>query len=203
MKNNVGVLEQSFLQYVLEKNLVNEQIDLYDENKQYVRTIYREGDIGENEWKRCIMCFVIDKNGNVLVENKKNSEKDLCSGHVKHMEVPTQALLRELYEELGISIEEGLRAKRLGDIKLPFKETGNKLQCFLDIYCLFRTKDTPLKPDRREIENIELIPYKEFLEKFINDEFFQFVEGYEPIVQKLKKELKDKFEKNDNGEIER
>lgn len=203
MKSNQTVLEQSFLQYVIEKNLIDEQIDLYDESKQYIRTSYRKGDIGKNEWKRCIMCFVVDKDGNVLVENKKNSEKDLCSGHVKHMEVATQALLRELYEELGISIEEGLRAKRLGDIKLTFGQTENKLQCFLDIYCLFRTMDTPLKLDRREIENIELIPYKEFLEKFANDEIFQFVEGYVPITQKLKKELEDKFEKNDNGEIER
>ena len=182
MKENV---QQSFIQYVKEKNQGKEQIDLYDENRKYIRTIYRGEKINKDEWEKCILCFVLDTQGNVLVENKRKEDKDLCSGHIKHNEVSTQALLRELYEELGINIDEALRAKHLDNIKIRFEETNNELQCFLDVFCLFRTRDTLIRIDEREIKDIERIPYKEFLKKFKNSEFFPYLSQYKSIVKKL------------------
>lgn len=195
--------QQSFIQYVKEKNQGKEQIDLYDENKKYVRTIYRGEKINKDEWKRCILCFVVDTNGNVLVENKRKDGKDLCSGHIKHNEVSTQALLRELYEELGISIEEALRARHLDNIKIEFEETNNELQCFLDVFCLFRTRDTLIRVDEREIKDVERIPYKEFLERFKNSEFFPYLSQYKSIIQKLEELLKERNENNIRLGLER
>lgn len=195
--------QQSFIQYVKEKNQGQEQIDLYDENRKYIRTIDRGEKINKNEWKKCILCFVVDTNGNVLVENKIKEDKDLCSGHIKHNEVSTQALLRELYEELGISIEEALRARHLDNIKIGFEDTNNKLQCFLDVFCLFRTRDTLLKVDEREINSIDKIPYKEFLERFKNSEFFPYLTQYKSIVQKLEELFKERLKTNVSLGIER
>ena len=100
--------QESFIKYVEEKNIGKEKIDLYDEDRNYIRTNYRGDEIKQGEWEQCILCFVVDKKGNFLVENKLNGEKDECSGHIKHDEVATQAVIRELYEEYGIEIEEAL-----------------------------------------------------------------------------------------------
>lgn len=196
-------IQEIFLEYVSKENQGREKIDLYDKNRNYIRTIYRGDEIKQDEWKRCILCFVIDKNGNVLVEIRKNFEKDMCSGHIKHNEVPTQAVLRELYEELGIDIEEGLKAKRLGNIDINFQETNNKLQCLLDVFCLFRTRDTPIVIDNREIICIERIPFEEFLKMFINNEIFECVSGYRTIIQKLEEEWKENSEKSNTKVLER
>lgn len=185
-------INESFKQYVLEKNILREEIDLYDENRNYVRTIYRGDEIGQNEWKKCILCFVIDKNRNVLIENRIDGKKDGCSGHIKHYEVATQAVLRELYEEYSIEIEESIGVKHLGNIKISFKETNNELQCFLDVYVLFRTRETPIKIDKREIISIESIPQGEFLNKFMSNQIFPCVDGYKKsILPKLKELLKE------------
>lgn len=192
-------INESFKQYVLEKNEIREEIDLYDENRNYIRTIYRGDKIKQNEWKKCILCFVIDKNGNVLIENRLDGKKDGCSGHIKHYEVATQAVLRELYEEYSIEIEESMGVKYLDNIKISFQETNNELQCFLYIYVLFRTRETPIKIDKTEIMSIEPIPQKDFLKKFIHDEIFSCVRGYKPILPKLE-ELLNEISENKHAE---
>lgn len=188
MKN---YLQQSFTQYVQEKNIGEEQIDLYDENRKYIRTIHRYSVIHENEWKKCILCFVIDREGNVLIEHKRNHENDGCSGHIKHNEVATQAMLREMKEELNIDITESLQAKHLGNIKINSKE----LRCFLDVYCLFRTRDTQIEVNTDEIDTIEKMPFEIFIEKFLNGEIFPCTSEYEPIIQELVRQWKEQFHK--------
>lgn len=192
MKNN---LQRSFLEYVriknspqdskLHKETLGEEIDLYGENQKRIRTILRGEEIGENEYKRCVLCFVIDQKGNVIVEHKKTGEKDVVSGHIKAYEVGLQAVLRELYEELGIGIEEGLHAKRLGTIKVVLEETGKKQPCILEIYCLCRTQDTELKINKREIKVEERVPFDIFIDQFVDGEIFPYVREYKPIIPKL------------------
>lgn len=184
-------IQENFRQYVIEKNRQKEEIDLYDENRNYIRTIYRGDKIRQNEWKKCVLCFVIDKNGNVIIENRLDGKKDGCSGHIKHYEVATQAVLRELYEEYKIEIEESLGVKHLGNIKISFQETNNELQCFLDVYVLCRTRETPIEIDNTEIVSIEQIPRRVFLEKFMHNEIFPCVSGYKSILPKLKELLKE------------
>lgn len=196
-------LQKTFIQYVTEKNLGKEEIDLYDEDRRYVRTIYRGDKIKQDEWKKCILCFVVDKKGNFLVENKINGEKDECSGHIKHNEVATQAVIRELYEEYGIEIDEALEAKHLGNIKISFEDTNCELQCFLYIYVLFRTRETPIKIDKREILNMEAIPYNDFFNMFINNKIFTYINEYEPIIPKLKELCEKIYEGKKNDELER
>ncbi len=201
MKN---YLQQSFMQYVEQKNEQREVIDLYDENRNYIRTIYRGNEIKQNEWKKCVLCFVIDVHGNVIVEMKEDNKKDVCSGHIKHNEVATQAILRELYEEYAISIEEAMQIKHLDYIKVGFEETNQDLQCFLDVFCLIRTQERPIHVNENEMKGIQRIPFKKFIEAFLNNEIFPCIEAYKPIIEKLEKLYQEKFEKNEIPvEIER
>lgn len=206
MKKNGTIdkyFQESFVQYVVEKNIGKEEIGLYDEDRNKIRKIYRGEEIKQDEWEQCILCFVVDKKGNFLVENKLNGEKDECSGHVKQGEVPTQAVIRELYEEYGIEIEEALGVKYLDNVKVSFEETNGKLQCFLYIYVLFRTRETPIKIDKREILNIESIPYNDFFNMFENNKIFPYISQYKPIISKLKELCEKIYEGKANNELER
>ena len=204
MKNRaeLAYLKEPFLEYVEQKDVQVDEIDLYDENRNYLRTIYRGQKIDSNEWKKCILCFVIDKKGKVLVE-RKDYEKDMCSGHIKHYEVATQAVIRELYEELGINIEESITSKYLGNIKIDRKRTNGELQCFLDVYCLFRTHDT-YRTDNNEIKSTETISFREFIKKFTNNEIFPHVSDikeYLDIIEKLIELYAQKFEKRKTHQV--
>lgn len=197
-------LQESFMQYVNEKNSVREEIDLYDENRNYIRTIYRGDIIKQNEWKKCVLCFVIDRDGNVIIQIKEDNQKDACSGHIKHNEVATQAVLRELYEENEISLEEAMQVKHLDNIKISFAETNQQLQCFLDVYCLFLTKQEHLQVNENEMKGIERIPFKKFIKSFLNNEIFPYTDAYIPIVGELEKFYQERFEKEKIAtEIER
>ncbi len=198
MRNN---LQQSFLEYVQIKNLSRdlkpckedwqEEIDVYDSNQKRIKTIFRGEKIEQDESIRCVLCFVIDKQGNVIIEHKRNGEKDGCSGHIKAYEVGLQAVLRELYEELGIDIEEGLHVNQLGNIKIMLQGQP----CILEIYCLFRTKDTHIETNTDEINTIEKMPFEIFIEKFLNGEIFPYTSEYEPIIQELVRQWKEQFHK--------
>lgn len=194
MKNN---LQQSFMQYVEERNEQLEEIDLYDENRNYIRTIYRGDEIKQNEWKKCVLCFVIDVDGNVIVEIKEDNKKDVCSGHIKHNEVATQAVLRELYEEHGIPIKESMQIKHLDNIKINYEETNQDLQCFLDVFCLMRTEERPFRINEEEMKGIQRIPFKKFIKAFLNNEIFPYIDAYKPVVEKLVKIYQEKFEINE------
>ena len=72
-----------------------------------------EKTLTENEWLKGVTCFVINEKGEALIEVRANKgltpgKKDLCSGHLDDRETETQAMIRELREELGIELEEAM-----------------------------------------------------------------------------------------------
>lgn len=190
-------IQKSFAEYVQQEDELKEEIDLYDENRNYLRTIYRGDEIKQNEWEKCVLCFVIDIDGNVIVEIRGDNKKDVCSGHIKHNEVATQAILRELYEEQGIPIEEAMQIKHLGNIKVDFEETNQDLQCFLDVFCLIRTEERPFCVNEKEMKGIQRIPFEKFIKAFLNSEIFPYIDAYKTIVEKLVKIYQEKFEINE------
>lgn len=55
-----------------------------------------------------VLCLVYDNNGHILVENRLNktwSGVALPGGHVESKESFTQAAIREVYEETGLSVQ--------------------------------------------------------------------------------------------------
>ena len=88
---------------------------VYDENGELKRIIEKaeEKTLTENEWLKGVTCFVINEKGEALIEVRANKgltpgKKDLCSGHLDDRETETQAMIRELREELGIELEEAM-----------------------------------------------------------------------------------------------
>ena len=98
---------------------------------QSIITKASENELTEEQWLQVVSCFVINKDNEVLIEKRVNKGLspgmlDLCSGHIDNFEVPTQAMVRELEEELGIELyhtsdgEKVLELKR-HSAKYPWK----------------------------------------------------------------------------------
>lgn len=54
-----------------------------------------------------VLCMVYDDHGNILVENRKDSDwPGICfpGGHVEHGESFTEATIRETFEETGLTV---------------------------------------------------------------------------------------------------
>ena len=78
-----------------------------------------------------VSAIITNNEGNVLLLKRRNELKldpgkyDLCSGHMREGEVPTQTMYREINEEIGVKQEEIKKIERIGDIKTPHKKLQN------------------------------------------------------------------------------
>lgn len=84
-----------------------------------------------NDKLEFVSAIITNNEGNVLLLKRRNDLKldpgkyDLCSGHMKEGEVPTQTMYREISEEIGVKQEEIKKIERLGDIKTPHEKLNN------------------------------------------------------------------------------
>lgn len=139
---------------------------VYDKNGDLKRKIEKKHELSlnNNEWLKGVTCFVLNEKGQVLVEKRANKgltpgQIDLCSGHVDEDETPTQAMIRELGEELGIEFEEAIKVIKLTSEEMPlqFKSTGKTLQFLITAYCLKRNS-SEVKIQKEEVNKIVWIP---------------------------------------------
>lgn len=78
-----------------------------------------------------VSAIIANNEGNVLLLKRRKNLKldpgkyDLCSGHMKEGEVPTQTMYREIGEEIGVKQEEIKKIERLGDINTPHEQLKN------------------------------------------------------------------------------
>ena len=115
---------------------------VYDKSKQLKRKIAKnqEKTLSEEDWLEGVTCFVINEKGEVLIEKRLNKgltpgKLDLCSGHIDNDETQTQAMIRELKEELGIEIEESINVIKLEQNAAPleFRSSNKKRNFFIEI----------------------------------------------------------------------
>ena len=75
---------------------------------------------------------ITTKEGRILVFKRKQNLKldpgkwDFCSGHIKEGEAPTQAMYRELNEEIGLMPEQ-VKLEKIGIIGTPHEKLENTL----------------------------------------------------------------------------
>ena len=169
--------------------------NVYDKDGKITRKIDKKQElsINENEWLKGVTCFVINENGEVLIEKRVNKgltpgKLDLCSGHIDGDETQTQAMIRELGEELGISIEEAMNVIKLNKNELPFKfKSGEKtLRFLITAYCLKR-KSSDVIIQKEEIDKIVWLPLEETFE-LIRSGRTKFPKNYdyEEIFEKVR-----------------
>ena len=90
-----------------------EILDIVDENNELINKKETRKYIHDNFlWNRHVSCWIINENGEVLLQKRAAEKKrnpnmwSKTGGHVISGEEPIEALKREVYEELGIKIHE-------------------------------------------------------------------------------------------------
>lgn len=181
---------------------------VYDRDGNFKRIIEKEKEsqLGDDEWLKGVTCFVINEKGEVLIEKRVDKgitpgQLDLCSGHVDGNEIPTQAMIRELKEELGIENQEGMNVIKLTQEELPleFEGLGRTLNFFITPYCLKRNS-SEVTIQEKEIEYISWVPQEKCFE-LIKANKMKFPSNYDygDIFQKVRN-ICDGKKINDNLE---
>lgn len=169
--------------------------NVYDKNGNLKRRIEKEEEksINEDEWLRGVTCFVINEKGEVLIEKRVNKgltpgKLDLCSGHVDGEETQTQAMIRELGEELGIPFEEAMSVIKLVPNEMPieFDSSGRKSRFLITSYCLKRNS-SEVKTQKEEIDAIAWAPLEKCFELITSGKTkFPANYDYEEIFQEVR-----------------
>ena len=183
--------------------------------KIYKGRVLKSSELSQFQYLGGVSCFIIDENGNVLIEKRGNTkitsgEIDLCPGHIDNNETPTQAMIHEYIEELHNNTQNSNEKeqarneaidnlKKLDELDLIFKNNGNERKFFIQFYVL-KTKLKNVTLQKAEVESIEWLPMQEVFEmirqgktKFPYDERFeslfkQVEEHYQP---KNKEDIQD------------
>ncbi len=150
-------------------NQTGTQYKVYDKNGNYKKTIDKsdENTLNDSDWLNGVTCFVINEKGEVLIEVRANKgltpgKNDLCSGHLDNEETETQAMVRELREELGISLEEAINVAKVTPKAVPLGfESSNQIKnFFITFYCLKRNS-SDIKIQKSEIDRVVWLPLEE------------------------------------------
>lgn len=146
-----------------------EKYKVYDSTGKFTRMIEKieEKTLSQDEWLKGVSCFVINEKGEVLIEVRANKgltpgKKDLCSGHLDNNETETQAMVRELKEELGINLEESMNVVKVTQqgVPLGFESSKKIKNFFITFYCLKRNS-SKIEIQKEEIDKYVWLPLEE------------------------------------------
>lgn len=158
---------------------------------------------GEVPWIKCCSCFIVDKNENkILFEKRGNTfidagKLDLCSGHVKSGELPRVAIAREINEELGIPLNITSTANFLGEILVDYSNLSDptirrNMKCITSMYALGITDLNQISIDNDEVVRYAWLSLKD-ARGFIENGMTRL-----PYETTLKKQYDFVFKKLDN-----
>ncbi len=144
-----------------------ELVDIVDENDNVIDTVERHIMRENHLPHRATYIAVCDKSGRFVVELRTLTKDyapgvfDACVGGVlQHGEDPFEGALRELYEEIGISIDpQGSDFISLGKIKVPYKSGRG----FLYAYLYLAKSDAVTVRQKEEVSGIMMLSYDELL----------------------------------------
>lgn len=154
-----------------------EIFDVLNEYGEFTgKTASREECHKNGYWHRAVYGFVIDNNGNVLLQ-KRSANKKLwpnlwdvtAGGHVESGEFGRQALIREFKEELGIEISDN-------DIKYLVGSTSiNKQGNIINKHyneCYLITKEIDIEKivlQKEEVEEVKYFSKEELIKRIDNN----------------------------------
>ena len=148
------------------------QYRVYDKNENNKKTIDKseEKNLSEDDWLNGVTCFVINEKGEVLIEVRADKgltpgKNDLCSGHLDNNETETQAMIRELKEELGIGVEEAMNVVKITPKGVPLGfESSNKIKNFFITFFCLKRNSSEVKIQEEEIKRYVWLPLEETFE---------------------------------------
>lgn len=142
---------------------------VYNEKGEFLYNIptQQENEI-TNQFLKGVTCFVINENGEVLLEKRANTELtpgkiDLVSGHIDKDEIAKQSIIRELDEEVGIKQNDSINVKEIATLPLGFESKGKTRNFIITFYYLF-TKSQKFTVQTEEVKSLYWVPMEQAFE---------------------------------------
>lgn len=159
-----------------------EKRDLYDINKNLTgETIYKGYPIPDGQFILVVLAFMQNSKGEFLIQKRsiqKGNKYGSTGGHAKTGETSIQAMMTEINEEIGLSVN-------ADELKLVYSGREDSTKMFYDIY--YMRKDFSidrLTLQEEEVESVKwmsideikyLISRNEFLDSHI-EEFYRILD---------------------------
>lgn len=173
-----------------------EYLDEVNENNEITGKKYLKDEFhNRGLWYREIIGIVMNQNNEILLQKRSPNKKDkpnlweICFGHVSSGETPEKSIIRELKEEINLSLDEGdLIHLGIEYTDEYYKETRRFHKAFSYIY-LIKTNKTinEFKLQDEEVCDIKYISINELIDKLkAKDSTLAFVD-FDFILKALEK----------------
>ena len=149
-----------------------EKVDLFDRNDRPLGSSAAKRQAHEQGWwHRSAHVWIYDSRGRILMQKRSPAKEAFpglwdisVAGHVSAGETPLQGALREMREEIGLSVpEEDLRYLTTIHMEYPYPERGwvNREHCY--VYLLRRDLDPDaLVLQAEEVSQVRFFSMDEF-----------------------------------------
>lgn len=158
-----------------------ELLDVYDGNGNVTGRVVERGDksvtFGEDEHIAVAIIFIENSKNEFLIQKTshlKGSKYSTTGGHVNSGETPLDTIIREVKEELGVSID------KKDIVSLGFYKIGMPLR-----YLYYIKKDIDINDIKIQEEEVESVKYMDELEiiELINQD--KFLESHALLFKEL------------------
>lgn len=164
-----------------------EYFDILNENGEFTGKIATREECHEKGlWHRAIYGFIFNSNGDVLLQKRSKNKKlwpnlwDVTAGgHVLSGEFGSQALIREVKEELNIEINKNDIEYLVGSTSEVMRN-GMKDNHFNECYIITKDVDiNDIKLQEEEVSDIKWFTKQEILKK-IDNNFYEITDKTGP-----------------------
>ncbi len=135
-----------------------ELIDIYDENNEYLGYSLNRDEVHEkNLWHRHVSSWIMNEEGNILLQQRSFTKKKnpgkwaKTGGHVDSGESPISAIKREVFEEIGLKVNDS----NLKEIEI-FKSINPNEHYISYGYIIFtKLKEEEFVLQKEEVEKVK------------------------------------------------
>ena len=173
-----------------------EYLDIVDEEGNYTGEVLEREEVHKkNLLHNEISIFVVNDKGEVLLEKRSPNKKQhpnkwgTVAGHVGHLESLFDAALRELEEEIGLSVSKEQLVPLLDRI-IYKRETNSHFSYRYYVVCNLKEKEFILQ--KEEVSMVKWVPIAELIERIKKqDEMLAISEKNLKCLEELKRIMEE------------
>lgn len=180
--------------HIIDKGYLMELRNLYDKNKKCTQEIIpKKEKIPFNRYEIVVLALIQNSNGEFLIQKRspqKGGTYALTAGHPIAGESSLEGIIREIKEEIGISVSKQ-------ELQLWHTQRDDKLQCFFDLYYL--KKDFSIQSaivQKEEVDFVEWDSFDQVNRLCLENKFKkEHIEAFQLLTKRLNsKKIKEKGE---------
>ncbi len=173
---------------------MDELIDIFDENQNFLRSEMKGVAHKYGHWHKSVHAYLVNDKKEIIIQ-KRSADKNLYpniwdvsfAGHIDAGESTKAGAIRECREELGIELADGeIEYLFTNPEKLTWGEVVSNE--FVDVYLCRKNFGKIVKQDE-EVAAVKVIPVKEFIKmiKRKDKDLFPHYDEYSKVLPVLEK----------------